>query len=161
MLIVKTELGLRVMKDRSVALTPRQRAAFILIDGKRSLDQVMAATKPVGVTREDVDHLFALALIEDATTEQMAADDAQQVAVQKAHAEVAEQHKHRTPQERFAEAYPIATRLTAQLGLRGFRLNLAVEAAGSYEQLLAVAPRIRDAVGPEKFKPLDNALNDH
>jgi len=35
--------------------------------------------------------------------------------------------------ERYAEAYPIATQLTADLGLRGFRLNLAVEAALDYE----------------------------
>ena len=157
MLIVKTELGHRVMKDRSVALTPRQRAAFILFDGKRTLDQVMNATKPVGVTKEDVDKLFELKLVEDATTEQGAALEA----VEKAQAEAVEQHKHRTPQERFAEAYPIATALTAQLGLRGFRLNLAVEGASNYEELLAVAPKIKDAVGPEKFRPLDKALNDH
>jgi len=161
MLIVKTELGHRVMKDRSVALTPRQRAAFILFDGKRTLDQVMNATKPVGVTKEDVDKLFELGLVEDATTEQEAAKDAAHEAAEKAHAEAVEHHKHRTPQERYAEAYPIATALTAQLGLRGFRLNLAVEAASNYEQLLAVAPKIKDAVGPDKFRPLDNALNDH
>jgi hypothetical protein len=44
MLIVKTESGHQVMKDRSVVLTPRQRAAFILVDGKRTLAQVLAAT---------------------------------------------------------------------------------------------------------------------
>src|SRR5438128_7349059 len=105
MLIVKTELGHRVMKDRSVALTPRQRAAFILFDGKRTLDQVMNATKPVGVTKEDVDKLFELALVEDATTEQGAAQEE----AEKKQAEAVEHHKHRTPQERYAEAYPIAT----------------------------------------------------
>jgi len=161
MLIVKTELGHRVMKDRSVALTPRQRAAFILFDGKRTLDQVMNATKPVGVTKDDVDKLFELGLLEDHTPAEMAAQDAAQAAAEKAHADAVEHHKHRTPQERFAEAYPIATALTAQLGLRGFRLNLAVEGASNYEELLAVAPRIKEAVGPEKFKPLDSALNDH
>ena len=160
MLIVKTELGHQVMKDRSVPLTPRQRAAFILFDGKRTLDQVMAATQPVGVVREDVDKLFELGLIEDNTSDQMAAQDAAQAAVAQAQADAVAHHKQRTPQERYAEAYPIATALTAQLGLRGFRLNLAVEAAGNYEELLAVAPRIREAVGPEKFKPLDNALSD-
>jgi hypothetical protein len=157
MLIVKTELGHRVMKDRSVALTPRQRAAFILFDGKRTLDQVMKATQPVGVTKDDVDKLFELGLVEDATTEEIAAQEA----AEKAKEEALEQHKHRTPQERYAEAYPIATALTAQLGLFGFRLNLAVEAASNYEELLALAPKIKDAVGPEKFRPLDNALNDH
>jgi len=157
MLIVKTELGHRVMKDRSVPLTPRQRAAFILFDGKRTLDQVMKATVPVGVTRGDVDKLFELGLVEDATTEAMAAQDA----VAQAREVAIEHHKHRTPQERYSEAYPIATALTAQLGLFGFRLNLAVEAASSFEELLKLAPKIRDAVGSDKFKPLDSALNDH
>lgn len=156
MLIVKTDLGHRVMKDRSVTLTPRQRSAFILFDGKRTLDQVMAATVVTGVTREDIDKLFELGLIMDARPEETRAEQA----AAKAQAEAIEHHKHRTPQERYAEAYPIATALTAGLGLRGFRLNLAVEAATSYEQLLEIAPKIREAVGPEKFRPLDNALND-
>ncbi|MDB5872169.1 MAG: hypothetical protein JWQ07_1611 [Ramlibacter sp.] len=157
MLIVKTEAGHRVMKDRSVALTPRQRSAFILFDGKRTLDQVLAATAITGVTRDDIDKLIELGLLSDAAPQETAAEEA----AAQAHAAAVEHHKHRTPQERYAEAYPIATRLTAALGLRGFRLNLAVEAAGSYEQLLEVAPKIREAVGPEKYAPLDNALNDH
>jgi hypothetical protein len=156
MLIVKTELGHRVMKDRSVALTPRQRAAFILFDGKRTLDQVMKATQAVGVGKEDVDKLFELGLVEDATTEEAAAQEAAQQAQEAA----VQQHKQRTPQERYADAYPIATALTSQLGLFGFRLNLAVEAASNYDELLALAPKIRDAVGPEKYRALDNALND-
>jgi hypothetical protein len=156
MLIVKTESGHQVMKDRSVALTPRQRAAFILVDGKRTLDQVFAATAPMGVTREDVDKLFELGLIMDPAPQETAAE---QAAVQ-AHARAAELHKHRSPQERYAEAYPIASKLTASLGLRGFRLNLAVEGALNYEQLLVVAPKIKDAVGPQRYLPLDNALND-
>jgi hypothetical protein len=156
MLIVKTEAGHRVMKDRSVPLTPRQRSAFILFDGKRTLDQVLAATAVTGVTREDVDKLFELGLVTDAAPQETAAEEAAAHAA----AEAVEHHKHRTPQERYAEAYPIATRLTAALGLRGFRLNLAVEAATSYEALLEVAPRIKEAVGPDKYAPLENALND-
>ncbi len=156
MLIAKTETGHKVMKDRSVALTPRQRAAFILVDGKRTLDQLLAATAPAGVTREDIGKLFELGLIQDAAPEQTRAEEAAAKAV----ADAVEQHKHRSPQERYAEAYPIATKLTAGLGLRGFRLNLAVEAALNYEQLLELAPKIRDAVGPDKYQALDNALND-
>jgi hypothetical protein len=156
MIIVKTEAGHQVMKDRSVALTPRQRSALILFDGKRTLSEVLESTAATGVTREDVDHLLKLGLVMDAAPQETAAEEA----AVKAQAEAVEHHKHRTPQERYAEAYPIATRLTAALGLRGFRLNLAVEAATNYEQLVEVAPKIRDAVGPEKFKPLDDALND-
>jgi hypothetical protein len=157
MLVAKTETGQKVLKDRSVPLTPRQRSALILFDGKRTVEDVLSATAPAGVTREDIDKLLELHLIADASPERTRAE---QAAVQ-AQAEAVERHKHRTPQERYAEAYPIATALTASLGLRGFRLNLAVEAATSFEDLLAVAPKIRDAVGEEKYKPLDNALNDH
>ena len=63
------------MKDQS--RSPRsQRSAFILVDGKRSLDQVLAATAPMGVTREDVDKLFEFRLIEDAAPQQTAAEEA-------------------------------------------------------------------------------------
>jgi hypothetical protein len=152
MIIAKTEAGHRVMKDRSVPLTQRQRSAFILFDGKRSLDQVLAATTAAGVTREDVSHLFELGLVMDASPAVTAAEEVA--------ANTAKRHKERSSQERYVEAYPIATRLTASLGLRGFRLNLAVEAAGSYEALLEIAPKIRNAVGEDKFMPLENALND-
>lgn len=156
MLIVKTDAGHQVIKDRSVALTPRQRSALIMLDGKRTLEQVLATTASTGVTREDFDKLFDLGLISDAAPQQTAAAQA----TARARADAVAQHKQRTPQERYAEAYPIATRLTAALGLRGFRLNLAVEGAVSYEQLLEIAPRIREAVGAQKYAPLDNALND-
>jgi len=53
---------------------------------------------------------------------------------------------------------PIATKLTAGLGLRGFRLNLAVEAAQGYEGLLALLPKIQDAVGVKPCVALERAL---
>ena len=144
MIPVKTSAGQQVLKDRSVTLTPRQRAVFILIDGKRSLDDVLQSTAAAGVTREDVDRLFELGLVADSSP-----------AIELAAAPAADP---RTPQQRYAEAYPIATKLTAGLGLRGVRLNLAVEGATSYEDLLALSPKIRDAVGAEKFAPLAKAL---
>lgn len=155
MLIAKTEAGLRVMKDRSVPLTPRQRSVLILIDGKRTLDEVVAASVAIGSSREDVEHLHALGLITglaDAPADGGAAPaEAPPAPVEEA--------ATRSAQERYQDAYPIATRLTAELGLRGFRLNLAVEAAGNYEQLLQLAPKILDAVGKDKFAPLRRALD--
>jgi hypothetical protein len=71
---------------------------------------------------------------------------------------VAGEGSGRSPKERYQAAYPIATELTAALGLRGFRLNLAVEGAGSFEDLAALAPKIREAVGDAKFDRLDKAL---
>ncbi|MGZ5182649.1 MAG: hypothetical protein ACXWC2_19395 [Ramlibacter sp.] len=158
MRLVKTESGQRVLKDRSVPLTPRQRAAFILFDGRNTVDQVLAATSPVGVTPGDIDQLLQLGLLE-APAPALAAEEipppapAPVAALPTATAE-------RTRQQRFDEAYAIATRLTGGRGMRDFRLSLAVEQATSYEQLRSLARRIRDAVGDEAFAPLDRALND-
>jgi hypothetical protein len=155
-ILVKTETGVQVMKDRSVALNPRQRSAFILFDGKRTLDGVLAATAPMGVTGEDIKQLVTLGLLAEraGAPEPFHADT-----IPAALGELPVPAK-RPPQQRYAEAYPIAIQLTSAMGLRGFRLNLAVEAAGGYEQLAALAPKIREAVGPEKYLPLGLALHD-
>ena len=63
-----------------------------------------------------------------------------------------------THQQRYQAAYPIATKLTAGLGLRGFKLNLAVEAAANWEELVGLAPKIRAAVGADRAVELDRAL---
>lgn len=151
--IVKTAAGQQVLKDRSVPLTPRQRAAFILFDGQRSLEEVLAATAGSGVTRSDIDRLLELGLIAAVPARGQRPAPAAEAMPAAAAAPGAG-----TPQERYAAAYPLAIALTSALGLRGFRLNLAVEAARSFEDLVAVAPRIRDAVGPERFAPLDEVL---
>ena len=156
MIVAKTDLGARVVQDRSVPLTPRQRSALILVDGKRTVAQLQAAMAVAGIERQELDRLIELGLVRDLQPETTAAEEAAARAADLA----ALRHKHRTPQERYAEAYPIATRLTAGLGLRGFRLNLAVEAASSYEDLAQLAPRIREAVGTERFAALESALND-
>lgn len=147
MRLAKTESGMRVLKDRSVHLTARQRAAFILCDAKHSREHVMNATRSVGVTEEDIQHLLALGLLMEVADAQ---EEQARIKAEALHA--------RTPQQRYEDAYAIATRLTSGLGLKGFRLNLAIEHATDYEQLCEVAPKIRDAVGDEAYAPLHEAL---
>jgi hypothetical protein len=146
MIPVKTALGQQVLKDRSIKLTPRERAALILFDGKRSLEEVLQATAAAGICRGDVDCLFEQGL----------------VAAQAAAAAPAAEEKAPAPspttRERYAVAYPIASQLAASLGLRGVRLSLAVEGATTFEDLVAVSARIREAVGREKLAPLKAAL---
>ena len=173
MIYTKSETGHQVIKDRSVPLSPRQRSAFILFDGKRSVDNVLAATAGLGVTREDVQYMADQGLLVPrpsavpASLAAVAAPVAQPTAqgVEDAAGSPAAAvpapaaTSDRSAQQRYQDAYPIATQLTAGLGLRGFRLNLAVEGAGSFEKLLELAPKIRDAVGAEKYTRLDQALN--
>ena len=160
MILVKTQAGQQVMKDRSVPLSPRQRSAFILFDGKRSVDDVLAAG--TGIAREDVEQMVALGVLAPAGGEPASAAAPESVtpAIAPAAAAAPVAGSGRSGQQRYKDAYPIATQLTGSLGLMGFRLNLQVEGTTSYEDLVALAPKIRAAVGPEKAAALDRALND-
>lgn len=160
MIIVKTEAGQQVMKDRSIPLTPRQRSAFILCDGKRTMDDVLAAMAAMGVTQEDLLHMIGLGLLAQRPGTAAVPDGSTSMGGSASPVPApASERSGRPSQQRYQDAYPIATQLTASLGLRGFRLNLAVEAAGSYEQLAELAPKIKDAVGADKFVPLERALH--
>lgn len=153
MILVKTPAGQRALKDRQGALSPRQRSAFILFDGKRTLDQVLTATAAMGISREDVQLMIDQGLLESGPGAPAAA-----AAAPADGAEVQVDGTGRTQRERYQAAYPIATELTASLGLKGFRLNLAVEGAAGYEDLAALAPKIREAVGDAKYTRLERAL---
>jgi hypothetical protein len=167
MIAMKTPMGQQVLKDRSVKLTPRQRAALILIDGKRSLSEVLQATAAAGVCRDDVDCLFQLALVAPgAPAVEAAAPQAAEpatgissgISTRTTTGTAAEPQPADVARQRYAAAYPLASQLAASLGLRGVRLSLAVEGARSLEELIAVSARLRDAVGREKFAPLEAAL---
>lgn len=144
MILVKTKAGQQALKNRHGALAPRQRPAFILFDGKRSVEQVLAAMQAMGLTMDDVQAMVGQGLLEEVAPQAQAVQP--------------EAAAPRSAAERYQAAYLVATELTASLGLRGFRLNLAVEAATGYEQLVALAPRIREAVGDAKYERLNRAL---
>jgi hypothetical protein len=153
MIYAKTEAGQQALKDRSL-LTPRQRSAFILFDGKRSVQQVLEATAGLGVTPEELVQLVELGFLTPSqqSIEKAAAATAQAAAV------VARQEDSDASNDRYKKAYPLAAQLTGALGLRGFRLNLAVEGAADVEALLVLLPKIKEAVGADKCKELERAL---
>lgn len=146
----KTDVGQQAFKERSPALSARQRSAFIMFDGAKTVDQVLAATAGLGVSMDDVKHMVAQGfLVAPLPT-----------AAETAAAAEAAANSELTPQQRYAKAYPLATQLTASLGLRGFKLNLAVEAAAGYDDLLALLPRLQEAVGHEACRALEHILRD-
>lgn len=177
MIYVKTAQGQAALQTRSLTLSPRQRTAFILFDGKRSVQDVIKATEGLGVHPDDVAHMVGLGLLApvapadaaagstlaaSANSAASAASAARAVppnapaaaAPLNANAALADARAH------YSRAYPIAIRLTSELGLRGFRLNLAVETAGDLDKLRQLAAQIRVAVGPQKFAELESALYD-
>lgn len=166
MIYTKTELGQRLFKARDPVLTPRQRSAFILFDGVRELDEVLLATTALGITQADVRHMLASGLLAQLSPVESAPSPVPKGPEPFEEGEASvdfslsllPQDSARSERQRFNDAYPVAVALTASLGLRGFRLNLAVEAAGNYQALLAVAPRIREAVGATQYRALERAL---
>jgi hypothetical protein len=142
----KTEVGQQAFKDRSPLLSAKQRSAFIMFDGVKTVEQVLHATAGIGVTQADIEHMVAQGFL---TGDQPAGAAA---------GEPAPAGSGRTPQQRYTDAYPLATKLTASLGLRGFKLNLAVEAASGYEELIGLLPKLRDAAGPKACEELERAL---
>lgn len=142
----------------------RQRSAFILFDGQKTAEQVLVSTAGMGVTQADVDYMVEQGFLAPAAGQVSATVPALAVAsvdaVEQAEqsAAVPEPLSNRSAQERYSDAKPIATKLTASLGLRGFMLNLAVESAAGYEDLLTLLPKIQDALGTKACRELERAL---
>lgn len=148
MLLAKTEKGLGVLKDRSIKLSPRQRAIFVMVDGRRTREDILLATAPMGTTVDDITLLFSHGLVAPVLVDLPPPQEDSPLP-----------KRSRTDQERYGDAYPIAVRLTSELGLRGFRLSMAVEGAKDLAALKLVAEKIRGAVGLQKFAALDQALS--
>lgn len=144
MIYVKTPLGQQAFKDRSPQLTSRLRIAYLMIDGIRHRSDVLAATAGMGVLESDLEQLERLGFVQPAVVsapaERRAALSSDQQAVL------------------FIEATHRATAMTAKLGLRGFRLNLAVESAKNMDDLQALLPELTAALGDDVVKPLARLL---
>ena len=153
----KTEAGQVAFKQRSPQISARQRSMFILFDGQKTGEQVLAATAGMGATQADVD-----ALVEMGFLSVVAGSDKPKLSVAPAAAAdagVAVSPSGRSDQERYLEGMKVATQITSSLGLRGFRLNLAVEAAANLKELIELLPKIEAATSAEVCKPLRAALH--
>jgi len=160
----KTDAGQQALKERSHQISARQRSALIMFDGKKTVHEVLSATTGLGIVPADVEHLLSLGFLAltdaggggaavpapPATTAAAAAWAV--LAASPALAPLT------TPSQRYSQAYPMATQLTATLGLRGFRLNLAVEAAAGYDDLVALLPKLTEALGVDKTRELRRVL---
>lgn len=146
----KTEAGQLAFKQRSADLGPRQRSAFLLFDGQRSVVDVLKATEGLGITQADIDDMLAKGFLEPMTRPSGHVTASPPSAPDT-----------RTAAERYRQAYPLATQLTAQMGLRGFRLNLAVEAASGLDDLIALLPKLTEALGPNAVRAFKEALGEH
>jgi hypothetical protein len=156
MILIKTETGQQAFKGRSPLFSARQRTAFIMFDGKKTVEQMLHDAAGLGLTAEDVEHMVEHGFLAPAPGEAVLAQAQAAQAAEKQ--SLADSFKTHTAQDRYREAKPIATKLTAALGLRGFRLNLAVEGASGFDELLALLPKIKEAVGNDACQELERTL---
>jgi hypothetical protein len=179
----KTDFGALAVKDRSaVKLTPRQRTALIMMDGLRQQNDFMDTVSTLGVTEEDITTLADLGLIAETRpaaarpptqpitaapqespplsfAERVAQAQQEALAQRSAAATRTSLTDEDERVRRYRAAYPIAVGITSRLGLKGFKLNLAVESATGFEGLVALLPRLREAVGTDApLRPLQEAL---
>ncbi len=158
----KTELGKQTFKAHNNALSVRQRSAFILCDGEKDEAFILKSLVVTGLNSDDFNHLIAAGLIEEAAPAQPSPAQAKAKQAESLTDFVAPSAQNGatvvSDQDRYQRAYPVAIKLTSGLGLRGFRLNMSVESASNYSDLLALAPKIRIAVGDEKFAELARVL---
>lgn len=148
-LLVKTASGQQAFKERSPLLAGKLRSAFLMFDGQRTVFDVLQATQGLGVTLTDIEGLLQAQLLQEVQP---------QASAPAATPTTDAMDSGRAPQERYRDAYPLAVALTGKLGLSGFRLNLSVESCSSYQELAALAPKIKDAVQAKDYAKLEQAL---
>jgi hypothetical protein len=155
MIYEKTSEGMLAFQQKQSQLNPKLRSTLIMIDGKKSSVELLAVLTAIGATQEHLDELISLGLIkkieEQAIT--IAGTSSKQASPSSTVGSM-QSGIGLSDQQRYEKAYPIATRLTAGLGLRGFRLNLSVEGAGNINDLMLLAGKIKEAVGEAKFEEL-------
>jgi len=156
MLLVKTEAGQRAFKERSPLFSARQRSAFILFDGIKTVDRVLVATAGLGVSQADIDYLVSKELLAPAVVASASVKTGQ--TPERVTAPVDVSATAISTRDRYLLAKPLATKLAAGLGLRGFMLNLAVESASGVDELVALLPKLQDALGVQACREFENAL---
>ena len=146
---LKTAKGQLALKARLPVFSARQRAFYILFNGVKTVEQLLATSRGLGVTRADVDYFVIQGLLELVPLAQDSVASLQPET---------DAGAMRRAGERYLAARAMATPLTATLGLRGLMLNMAVESADGYDDLLALLPKIRAAVGDARAQDLETAL---
>lgn len=169
MIWIKTDAGREEIQTRSKLKDRQLRTLLLLIDGIKSEDMLLAHL--TGIRREDFQQLLALDLIAPAAGGVKlgggaAPAPAPAAPIAAAAAAASTSVAPTVPASLDARATvpaPIETELdystfvstlvkliSSNLGLRGFTLTLAVEKAGTIEELRAVAERVLDQIADRK-----------
>jgi hypothetical protein len=140
----KTEAGRVEMQTRALVKERTQRNLLLLIDGIKSQEMLLSSI--AGVSRADFEALAAMGLIVQTGSSEGAApsSSSSRSAAAAAPAAAAE------PSDYAVFTQTLTQLISSELGLRGFTLTLAVEKAGTNEELRAVADRVIAQIAERK-----------
>lgn len=127
----KTEAGRVEMQSRALVKERTQRNLLLLIDGVKTQEMLLGSI--AGVSKADFDALAALGLIAPVGG---AASSGSKVAAAPAAAAPSQ------PSDYANFTQTLTQLISSELGLRGFTLTLAVEKAGTPEELRDVGERV-------------------
>ena len=148
MIWVKTDAGRVEMQSRALIKDRARRNLLLLIDGSKSEEMLLANL--AGITAADFQELSKLDLIAPAVRR---GDRRQSVARRQRRLGPHAPFPCRCPAVRSTTAQftaALTKLISANLGLRGFTLTLAVEKAGTIEELREVAHRTIDQIRERK-----------
>jgi hypothetical protein len=135
----KTEAGRAEMQAKALIKERAQRNLLLLIDGQKTEEMLLANV--AGITADDFTALEGMGLIEPVLTSP--GRSGKSASASPPPAEPVE-----LDYGRFTEA--LTQLISRELGLRGFTLTLAVEKAGTIEELKEVARRTLDQIRERK-----------
>jgi len=143
----KTEAGRVEMQAKSLVKERAQRNLLLLIDGQKTEEMLLANV--AGITLDDFHALQAMGLIESVAAP---AKSSSRSSAPAAAPPPAAASTEPLDYSRFTET--LTQLISKELGLRGFTLTLAVEKAGTIEELREVADRAIEQIRERKGAPV-------
>jgi hypothetical protein len=145
---VKTEAGRSEMQSRSLVKERAKRNLLLLIDGVKT--DAMLLDGLAGITATDFDVLEELGLIAPIAESQYGRTSRAAAPAAAPTAAPAEPAAPGAPLDYAQFTAALTQMISTELGLRGFMLTLAVEKAGTIEELRAVADRTITQIAERK-----------
>lgn len=149
MIWIKTDAGRAEMQTRALVKERLQRTLLLLIDGTKSEELLLSNI--AGTRAEDFKLLLDLGLIAPALGAVRTGTQAPPAVREPAPAAAA---AAAAPLDYAQFTATLTQLISKELGLRGFTLTLAVEKAGTIEELQAVAHRALEQIRDRKGEPV-------
>ena len=149
MIWIKTDTGRAEMQTRALVKERLQRTLLLLIDGTKSEELLLSNI--AGTRAEDFKLLLDLGLIAPALGAVRTGTQAPPAVREPAPAAAA---AAAAPLDYAQFTATLTQLISKELGLRGFTLTLAVEKAGTIEELQAVAHRALEQIRDRKGEPV-------